>query len=148
MIISSNVVPLHRFHFTSASLTNTQVVKSFSVVFLIREEPSPPENASRVTLDNHVWDSSIWWNKCGKPWLYHWVTSSVTLKLYLQAFIIAVTSNFIPEMVYMFVYNDEYNLDGYMNWTLSYFAVADFTADTGPNDDKIDDEFKNITFCR
>ena len=59
-----------------------------------------------------------------------------------------MTSNFIPEMVYMFVYNDEYNLDGYMNWTLSYFAVADFTADTGPNDDKIDDEFKNITFCR
>ena len=53
-------------------------------------------------------------------------------------------------MVYMFADspNDDYSLNGYMNWTLSVFDVKDFTNDTRPAEDKIEAEFKDIEYCR
>ncbi len=56
----------------------------------------------------------------------------------------------------MFVHNpDGRNLDGYLNFTLSFFEVADFKgAGTGPNAGEVE-KFKedypditNFTYCR
>jgi len=42
-----------------------------------------------------------------------------------NAFIIGFTSNFIPKMVYKFKYSQDMNLQGYLNFTLSYFNPKD-----------------------
>ena len=42
-----------------------------------------------------------------------------------NAFIIAITSDFIPELVYSSVYSDSGDLRGYVNFTLSYFDTRD-----------------------
>ncbi len=38
---------------------------------------------------------------------------------FLQAFVIALTSDFIPKMVYVMVHSDDYSLEGYIDSTLS-----------------------------
>lgn len=47
----------------------------------------------------------------------------------LQAFIIAVTSDFIPRLVYVYYYSEDNTMKGYTNWTLSAFNTSDFEAD-------------------
>ncbi len=38
---------------------------------------------------------------------------------FVQAFVIALTSDFIPRMVYLMVHSENYTMDGYINYTLS-----------------------------
>lgn len=63
-----------------------------------------------------------------------------------SAFIIAFSSNFIPRLVYtMSERKHENNTeDGYLNYTLSYFATKDF-GDLAP---AASAEFGNVTLCR
>ena len=63
----------------------------------------------------------------------------------LQAFIIGWTSDFIPKMVYKYTHGQR-QLDGYMNWSLSYFKTADFESRSLP--DFTPAEFGNVTVCR
>ena len=51
---------------------------------------------------------------------------------YLQAFIIALTSDFIPRLVFVYYESNNGTLDGYTDWTLSYFNTSDFEADKMP----------------
>ena len=46
-----------------------------------------------------------------------------------NAFIIAITSDFIPQLVYKYSYSTSGNMQGYVNFTLSYFNTTDL--DTG-----------------
>ena len=48
-----------------------------------------------------------------------------------NAFIIAFTSEFIPKLVYTYVYSKDGTLTGYTNFTLSHFDPADFPAING-----------------
>ncbi len=41
------------------------------------------------------------------------------LSVVFNAFVIALTSDFIPKMVYLMVHSEDYSLDGYINSTLS-----------------------------
>lgn len=50
----------------------------------------------------------------------------------LQAFVIAFTSDFIPRLVYQYTYSPDGTLHGFVNHTLSYFNVTDFSPGTGP----------------
>lgn len=63
--------------------------------------------------------------------------------MYLQGFIIAFTSEFIPRLVYRSVISQDGSLNGYMNHTLAYFNTTDFPADKEPRFGNA-----NITMCR
>lgn len=65
------------------------------------------------------------------------------LSVITNGFIIAFTSDFIPRLIYRIYVSPNNSLEGYLNFTLSSFNVADF-----PEKYKIFTEFKNITTCR
>uniref|UniRef100_A0A1B0CZZ4 Anoctamin n=1 Tax=Phlebotomus papatasi TaxID=29031 RepID=A0A1B0CZZ4_PHLPP len=48
-----------------------------------------------------------------------------------NAFVIAYTSDFIPRMVYKFVYSDHHNLVGYIDHSLSIFNTSDYKEEWG-----------------
>lgn len=52
----------------------------------------------------------------------------------LQAFVISFTSDFIPRLVYLYMYSQNGTMHGFVNHTLSSFNVSDFQNGTAPND--------------
>lgn len=48
-----------------------------------------------------------------------------------QAFVIAYTSDFIPRMVYKFVYTEAHDLRGYIYHSLSVFNTSDYKEEWG-----------------
>ncbi|KAF4082908.1 hypothetical protein AMELA_G00133960 [Ameiurus melas] len=50
----------------------------------------------------------------------------------VNAFVISFTSDFIPRLVYQYVYSPDGTLHGYVNHSLSYFNVTDFQPNTDP----------------
>ncbi|XP_070544484.1 anoctamin-4-like isoform X5 [Ptychodera flava] len=51
-----------------------------------------------------------------------------------NALVIALTSEFIPRLVYIYQYSETGGLEGYVNNSLSYFNTSDFQEGTAPND--------------
>lgn len=47
---------------------------------------------------------------------------------------ISFTSDFIPRLVYLYMYSENGTMHGFVNHTLSYFNVSDFQEGTAPND--------------
>jgi len=64
----------------------------------------------RRPLGQQVRDIGIW---------YGILEGMTYLSVVFNAFIIALTSDFIPKMVYTMVHSEDYSLDGYINFTLS-----------------------------
>ncbi|XP_072495501.1 anoctamin-1 isoform X3 [Notamacropus eugenii] len=56
------------------------------------------------------------------------------LAVIINAFVISFTSDFIPRLVYRYMYSPDGSMHGFVNHTLSYFNVSDFQAGTAPND--------------
>ncbi|XP_042638038.1 anoctamin-1 [Orycteropus afer afer] len=54
--------------------------------------------------------------------------------LSLQAFVISFASDFIPRLVYRYMYSVNGTMHGFVNHTLSSFNVSDFQNGTAPND--------------
>lgn len=52
----------------------------------------------------------------------------------LQAFVISFTSDFIPRMVYQYMYSPDGSMHGFVNHTLSYFNVSHFQDGKEPMD--------------
>ncbi|KAM6980355.1 anoctamin-1-like [Aplochiton taeniatus] len=50
----------------------------------------------------------------------------------VNAFVISFTSDFIPRLVYQYMYSLDGSMHGFVNHTLSYFNVSDFQAGTAP----------------
>uniref|UniRef100_A0A3Q3WQ96 Anoctamin n=1 Tax=Mola mola TaxID=94237 RepID=A0A3Q3WQ96_MOLML len=50
----------------------------------------------------------------------------------VNAFVIAFTSDFIPRLVYQYMYSPDGTMHGFVNHALSYFNVSDFEQDTDP----------------
>ncbi|XP_013929992.1 PREDICTED: anoctamin-2-like [Thamnophis sirtalis] len=63
----------------------------------------------------------------------------------INAFVIAVTSDFIPRLVYQYVYSHNGTMHGFINHTLSYFNVSDFKPGTQPENSPFEEE---VSFCR
>ncbi|EPY87859.1 hypothetical protein CB1_000216025 [Camelus ferus] len=61
------------------------------------------------------------------------------------AFVIAVTSDFIPRLVYQYSYSHNGTLHGFVNHTLSFFNVSQLKAGTQPENSQFDQE---VQFCR
>ncbi|XP_062326587.1 anoctamin-1a isoform X3 [Osmerus eperlanus] len=50
----------------------------------------------------------------------------------VNAFVISFTSDFIPRLVYQYMYSSDGSMHGFVNHTLSYFNVTDFQPGTAP----------------
>ncbi|XP_035988374.1 anoctamin-1 [Fundulus heteroclitus] len=50
----------------------------------------------------------------------------------VNAFVIAFTSDFVPRLVYQYMYSPDGSLHGFVNHSLSYFEVKDFEPGTAP----------------
>ncbi|XP_077178203.1 anoctamin-1 isoform X5 [Paroedura picta] len=56
------------------------------------------------------------------------------LAVIINAFVISFTSDFIPRLVYLYMYSENGTMHGFVNHTLSYFNVSDFQHGTAPNE--------------
>ncbi|XP_076971539.1 anoctamin-1 isoform X1 [Tamandua tetradactyla] len=56
------------------------------------------------------------------------------LAVIINAFVISFTSDFIPRLVYLYMYSPNRTMHGFVNHTLSSFNVSDFQNGTAPND--------------
>ncbi|KAH9630903.1 hypothetical protein HF086_014644 [Spodoptera exigua] len=57
---------------------------------------------------------------------------------YPYAFVIAYTSDFIPRMVYKYVYSPDNTLAGYIDHSLSLFNTSDYQEDWGADENEVD----------
>ncbi|KAG8315422.1 Anoctamin-4 [Homalodisca vitripennis] len=57
-----------------------------------------------------------------------------------NAFVIAYTSDYIPRMVYAFVYSPTNTLEGYIDSSLSLFNTSDFVDDMGIDKDALEED--------
>lgn len=56
------------------------------------------------------------------------------LAVIINAFVISFTSDFIPRLVYLYMYSKNGTMHGFVSHTLSSFNVSDFQEGTAPND--------------
>ncbi|TRZ00884.1 hypothetical protein DNTS_015618 [Danionella cerebrum] len=62
-----------------------------------------------------------------------------------NAFVISFTSEFIPRMVYQYLYSETGSMHGFTNHTLAYFNTSNFKPGTAPHDTDFD---KHLRICR
>ncbi|XP_076010447.1 anoctamin-2b [Genypterus blacodes] len=62
----------------------------------------------------------------------------------INAFVISFTSDFIPRLVYQYMYSQSGTMHGFIDHTLSYFNVSNFKPGTAPHSSELGD----IAFCR
>ncbi|XP_042631563.1 anoctamin-1-like isoform X1 [Cyprinus carpio] len=62
-----------------------------------------------------------------------------------NAFVISFTSEFIPRMVYQYLYSETGTMHGYTNHTLAYFNTGNFKPGTAPHDTDFD---RQLRICR
>ncbi|KAM5247646.1 anoctamin-1 isoform 2-T2 [Ctenodactylus gundi] len=56
------------------------------------------------------------------------------LAVIINAFVISFTSDFIPRLVYLYMYSPDGTMRGFVNHTLSSFNTSDFQSGTAPSD--------------
>ncbi|XP_078662802.1 anoctamin-1-like isoform X14 [Branchiostoma floridae x Branchiostoma belcheri] len=82
-------------------------------------------------------DIGIWYN----------ILKGITkISVIVNAFVIAITSNFIPRTVYQYMYSPDGTLHGFIDWSLSTFNVSDFEPGSEPRDNRSLGEV--VQFCR
>ncbi len=68
-----------------------------------------------------------------------------TVSLSSKAFVISFTSEFIPRMVFQYLYSETGTMHGYTNHTLAYFNTNNFKPGTAPHDTDFD---RQLRICR
>ncbi|XP_062856330.1 anoctamin-1 isoform X2 [Trichomycterus rosablanca] len=63
---------------------------------------------------------------------YNILRGVAKLAVIVNAFVISFTSDFIPRLVYQYMYSSDGSMHGFVNHTLSYFNVSHFQNGTGP----------------
>ncbi|XP_036375671.1 anoctamin-2-like [Megalops cyprinoides] len=63
----------------------------------------------------------------------------------INAFVISFTSDFIPRLVYLYMYSETGTMHGFIDHTLSYFNVSNFKPGTAPDFSQAD---KEVLVCR
>uniref|UniRef100_A0A8C9R1R5 Anoctamin n=1 Tax=Scleropages formosus TaxID=113540 RepID=A0A8C9R1R5_SCLFO len=64
---------------------------------------------------------------------YNIISGMGKFSVIINAFVIAFTSDFIPRLAYQYMYSNTGTLHGFIEHTLSYFNVSDFTPGTAPS---------------
>ncbi|NXD66000.1 ANO2 protein, partial [Eolophus roseicapillus] len=67
------------------------------------------------------------------------------LSVIINAFVIAVTSDFIPRLMYQYAYSQNGTMHGFINHTLSYFNVSHLKVGTQPENSPF---AQDVLFCR
>uniref|UniRef100_A0A8C4UV47 Anoctamin n=1 Tax=Falco tinnunculus TaxID=100819 RepID=A0A8C4UV47_FALTI len=81
-------------------------------------------------------DIGIWYN----------ILSGIgKLSVIINAFVIAVTSDFIPRLMYRYAYSQNGTMHGFINHTLSYFNVSHLKDGTQPENSPF---AQDVLFCR
>nr|XP_049573369.1 anoctamin-1a isoform X6 [Syngnathus scovelli] len=76
-----------------------------------------------VGLSPEYMEMSIWYNL---------LRGLSKVAVIVNAFVISFTSDFIPRLVYQYMYSPDGTLHGFVNHSLSYFNVSDFAPGTDP----------------
>lgn len=82
---------------------------------------------------------------------YDILVTLTTLAVLVNGFVLSLTSEFIPRLVYKYRESSDGTLNGYIDWSLSYFPIQDFEEDAKPEIMfPIDFAHKvgNVTYCR
>ncbi|XP_063913135.1 anoctamin-4 isoform X3 [Zophobas morio] len=80
----------------------------------------------RRPVSQRVRDIGVW---------YRILDSIGKLSVVTNGFIIAFTSEFIPRFIYRIYVSEDYSLNGYLNYSLSYFDSRDFENESLPRAD-------------
>uniref|UniRef100_A0A8B9NTZ8 Anoctamin n=1 Tax=Apteryx owenii TaxID=8824 RepID=A0A8B9NTZ8_APTOW len=81
-------------------------------------------------------DIGIWYN----------ILSGIgKLSVIINAFVISVTSDFIPRLMYQYAYSQNGTMHGFINHTLSYFNVSHLKVGTQPENSPF---AQDVLFCR
>lgn len=75
---------------------------------------------------------------------YNILSGMGKLSVIINAFVIAFTSDFIPRLVYQYMYSQSGTMHGFIDHTLSYFNVSNLKTGTAPQNS----EHGDITVCR
>ncbi|XP_061570518.1 anoctamin-2b isoform X1 [Cololabis saira] len=75
---------------------------------------------------------------------YNILSGMGKLSVIINAFVIAFTSDFIPRLVYQYMYSQTGTMHGFIDHTLSYFNVTNFKAGSAPHHSTHGD----ISVCR
>ncbi|CAN0372556.1 unnamed protein product [Lampetra fluviatilis] len=70
------------------------------------------------------------------------------LSVITNAFVISTTSDFIPRLVYLYMYSADGTMRGFVDHTLSHFNVSDFAEGTGPAGDVGTGSDAEVLSCR
>lgn len=116
------------------------------------------ESASLLSLQMWVLRPRLWlmvkkiiFSRC---WCLVWFISlhadilrffPLSISLSLKAFVISFTSEFIPRMVYQYLYSETGTMHGFTNHTLAYFNTSNFKPGTAPHDTDFD---RQLRICR
>ncbi|KAF5905064.1 anoctamin-1 isoform X1 [Clarias magur] len=92
-------------------------------VFEIRLDAKKFVSEYRRPIAARAKDIGIWYNL---------LRGLSKVAVIVNAFVISFTSDFIPRLVYQYVYSPDGTLHGFINHSLSYFNVTDFQQNTGP----------------
>ncbi|KAK1167255.1 anoctamin-2-like [Acipenser oxyrinchus oxyrinchus] len=76
---------------------------------------------------------------------YNILSGMGKLSVIINAFVISFTSDFIPRLVYQYLYSETGTMDGFIDHTLSYFNVSHFKPGSAP---VASDFHKDIRVCR
>ncbi|XP_060741422.1 anoctamin-1 isoform X1 [Tachysurus vachellii] len=63
---------------------------------------------------------------------YNILRGVAKIAVIVNAFVISFTSDFIPRLVYLYMYSNDGSMHGFVNHTLSHFNVSHFQNGTGP----------------
>ncbi|XP_054911528.1 anoctamin-2b isoform X3 [Poeciliopsis prolifica] len=75
---------------------------------------------------------------------YNILSGMGKLSVIINAFVISFTSDFIPRLVYQYMYSQTGTMHGFIDHTLSFFNVSNFKPGTAPHSSALED----ITVCR
>uniref|UniRef100_W5K9D4 Anoctamin n=1 Tax=Astyanax mexicanus TaxID=7994 RepID=W5K9D4_ASTMX len=78
--------------------------------------------------------------------IWHNILSGISkFAVITNAFVISFTSEFIPRMVYQYLYSETGTMHGFTDHTLAYFNTSNFKPGTAPNSTRFDRELR---ICR
>lgn len=119
-----------------ASPRATQPVQGtpLSLLSLLKDHGHSPPNSCKLQRGQGRPDPLFTHAILPRPALTLPGTSLTLTPFPWQAFVISFTSDFIPRLVYLYMYSQNGTMHGFVNHTLSSFNVSDFQNGTAPND--------------
>ena len=81
----------------------------------------------------------------------YYVFISPQFSTIVNSFVLAFTSELVPKLVYQYYGSESGDLDGFTNWSLSKYPIANITGKGAPDDPFLNIKDLDITknkFCR